>query len=232
MTTPYAGHCTERGYADGQLLGEALFDYPRAIRSNGGRLFVTDTGSHALRLITEGRVSTITKGSSVLHYPQGLAFTDGFAFITSSSDLLRLDLLTKSLNKLTNGTGPTGSLSAAQLTDPIGLALLSPSVLLIADYDRGQLLLANIRNNTVTEICDGTLATTDGDIRSCQLYDPSSVFMVNQSVYVGERGLSKDFQWQLSVSSFCLWRQPQTLQVRTPPSYFNAFFLIIVPRLI
>ena len=189
VTTPYAGRCTERGDADGRLLGEALLDHPWAIGSYGGRLYVTDSGNHALRLITGGRVSTIIKDPSALPNPQGLTFADGFAFITSHSQgLVRLDLLTKSVTILTNGTGPAGSLSAAQLFFPRGLTFLSPSILLIANNGKHQLLLANIRNNTVTEICDGTRATTDGDIRSCKLDYPASVLMVNQCVYVGQDG--------------------------------------------
>ena len=187
-TSAYAGRCRKSGYADGPLIGKAAFYRPLAIASYKGQLFVTDYRNHALRLVTEGRVSTIIKDPSVLPYPLGLTFTDGFAFITSPSQgLLRLDLLTKSVTKLTNRTGPAGSLSAAQLSDPRGLAFLSPSVLLIANWAKNWLLLANIRNNTITEICDGTRATKDGDIRSCQLYGPLSVLMVNQSVYVGQR---------------------------------------------
>jgi len=188
---------------------------------------VTDYGNHALRLITEGRVSTIIKGSAVLPNPLGLTFTDGFAFITSSSDLLvRLDLLTKSLTILTNGTGPMGSLSAAQLSYPRGLTFLSPSILLIADYGKHQLLLANIRNNTITEICDGTPGYRNGDIRSCQLNDPWSVLMVNQSVYVGQVNAIR----RLPLAALSEFIPPMETTTATPgantppPSYFNAFF--------
>ena len=213
VTTPYAGHCTERGYADGQLLGEALFHLPYAIGSHGDRLYVTDTRNQALRLITEGRVSTIIKDSLAIRYPLGLTFTDGFAFITPHSQgLVRLDLLTKSVTILTNGTGLAGSLSAAQLSYPFGLTFLSPSVLLIADWGKHQLFLANITNNTITEICDGTRATTDGDIRSCQLNLPFSVLMVNQSVYVGQRGAIR----RLPVAALSEFFPPTETTTATP----------------
>jgi len=103
-----------------------------------------------------------------------------------------------------------GSLSAAQfhytLRTDISLTKCS------SDHRPGkeQLLLANIRKNTITEICDGTEGNRDGNIRLCQLNNPYSVRVVNQSMW-GSGKLYEDFLWQLSASSF---HQPQKFQVK------------------
>jgi len=232
QTSPYAGRCEKAGFADGQLIGDAMFDHPWAIAYYKGQLFVTDSWNLALRLVAEGRVSTIIKGSSMLSYPHGLTLTeDGNAFITSSRQgLLRLNLLSQSVTELTNGIGPAGSLSAAQLSGPYGLTFLSPSFLLIADSDKDQLLLTNIRNNTITEICDGTRGTRNGDIRSCQLYYPYSVLMANQSVFVGQDGAIR----RLSVAA--LSEVIQTVESSTetpgendPPPLYHMFMPLLSP---
>jgi len=225
QTSLYAGHCRKHGSADGQLIGEASFRNPYAITSYQGRFYVTDYGNNALRMIAAGKVSTIMK----LPFPRGLIFTaDGSAYITLYKyGLFRLDLPTKSMTKLTNGAGPTGSLSAAQLSSPRGLTFLSSSVVLITDSIRQQLLHADISNNTITEICDGTRETRDGDIKSCQLDSPSSVLVVNQSVFVGQ----DDAIRKLTMPALSETVHPTESTTTSPGesrpvSFCNAFVLI------
>jgi len=229
-TSPHAGRCTKAGFSDGQLTGEALFNYPWGLAFYKGALYLTDYGNHALRLLAAGRVSTVIKGSSVLPHPRGLTFTeDGSVYITSNPQgLLRLDLLRNSLTKLTNGAGPTGSLSAAQLSNPAGLTFLSPSVLLITERDKEQLLLADIMNNAINGICDGIEGTRDGDIRSCQLDGPSSVLVVNQTVYVGQDRAIRKLP-VAALGEFILRVKPTTTisGENRSISILNAFVIII-----
>ena len=180
-------------------------------------------------MLTAGRVSTIIQGYSVFRYPTGLAFTvDDLAYITTDTrGLFQLNLRNKSVTKLTSGAGLAGSLSAAQLGYPHGLTFLSTSVLLITDAGKDHLLIANIRNNTINKICTGTQGTRDGGIRSCQLHDPYSVLIVNQSVFVGQDGAIR----RLPIAALGGFIQPVESSMPVPGKDSSVYHPLMAPWL-
>lgn len=227
VTAPYAGRCDKAGFADGNLIGEALFSGPWNIASYNLVFYITDRNNNAVRMLTAGRVSTIIQGYSVFRYPTGLAFTvDDLAYITTDTrGLFQLNLRNKSVTKLTSGAGLAGSLSAAQLGYPHGLTFLSTSVLLITDAGKDHLLIANIRNNTINKICTGTQGTRDGGIRSCQLHDPYSVLIVNQSVFVGQDGAIR----RLPIAALGGFIQPVESSMPVPGKDSSVYHPLMAP---
>ncbi len=82
----YAG-----GYVNGPV-SKAEFDHPVGIAADGGRLYVSDPGNLAIRVIENGRVTTLTEsvpGSYTVEQPRGLAVAGGALY---AADLMDPDI--------------------------------------------------------------------------------------------------------------------------------------------
>jgi len=194
-TATYAGRCTEPLQAivpeDGELIGGVQFYYPHSIAYHQGALYLTEAGNHALRRLSDGRTTTLIHGRDKIGNVWGLAFSpfdDGIHvyFTSTQFGLLRFDVGTASLMRLTNEIGSLGSLSATRLNLPRGVCFVAADVIAIADYGRQQIILGNISEDSVSIVCNGVRETTDGDSQLCRLNYPRSVLLLNHSLFIGE----------------------------------------------
>ncbi len=168
-----AGSPGARGNADG-FGREAKFEDPAAVAVHGrGAIFVSDSGSHTIRMITrDGRVTTIAgsagsagsadgPGSEArFRNPTGLAADEaGNLFIADSSNhTIRKMSATGVVTTFAGTPGGFGGRNdgvgpAASFWNPGGLAL----------DKTGRLLVADGRNHTIRRItADGTVTTLAG----------------------------------------------------------------------
>jgi sugar lactone lactonase YvrE len=150
----------ETGAADGPV-AKATFSAPSAVAiGSEGVIYVAEHGNNDIRKITPGGVvttivkavpSTYTGGSSLgnlggLSYPTGLVVLDDGTLLVSDTQAHRVVAVAPdgTLHAMA-GTGQIGAAdgvgSAAQFSNPLGLALLSAGQLAVADLGNGRVRL-------------------------------------------------------------------------------------------
>ena len=221
QTAAFAGTCRGSGYLDGKLLNDARFNDPYGIVSFKDDYYITDSRNNAIRVIEEQRdwVSTIISGSRHLVDPLAITFnpfsTNDVALVTTfSKGLYSVNMKTNSVTQLTNRVGETGTLSASKLPDPRSMTFISDSVVVIAVPNLGQLAIIDLTRNDISYICDGTRATRNGDIRSCQLKNPFSVMEIKDSLYIAQlEGIRR-----LPLTALAEFIQPPTTTTSSTPT--------------
>ncbi len=139
---------------------------------SAGNLYISDTGNHRIRKVTAGTISTVagngTQGFSgdggpataaQLRYPNGVA-------VDSAGNLYIADTFNNRIRKVTAGTistvagigdagfsGDGGPATAAQLSNPNGVAVDSAGNLYISDTD----------NNRIRKVTAGIISTVAGN---------------------------------------------------------------------
>jgi len=179
------------GDADGRMLSEAKFYNPWGVVLHKYSLYITDQFNHAIKVIKEGHDHVYTLAQrGLISNPRGITVdkysTKDVAYIACSRVLLRIDLNSRAVIKLTGGTGPTGSLSASRPSLLYGITFLTESVLLYPSPRKDQLVVADLARDKVNYICNGVPLTQDGSIKTCSFDNPRSVMVMSWSVYIGQ----------------------------------------------
>lgn len=206
QTSRFAGRCQIHGDSDGELLSEARFYYPRKLVLHKHNLYITDLKNNAIKVIREGHdhVVTVAQGGMITS-PRGITVdpfsTNDMAYVTTYNGLLKLDLKTNAVTKLTGGNEAPGSLSASRPFMLNGLTFVTASILVIADSQKFRLMVADLARDKVTYICDGRSETRNGDIKMCSLRTPISVLAMSWSIYIGETGSIRRLPLKAIISS-------------------------------
>jgi hypothetical protein len=193
LTEQFAGTCENWGYRDGQ---DTLFKLPHSVLKNArtnNSLFVTDHGKSALRVVNVLTRMTSTLISIGLYNPTGLAFDplQQKLLISNSYYITALDLDTNSSINIAGSGGPgfsDGSLSKARFNNPDELTYLTHQIIAVAEGANNRLKVVDRKNNVVTSICDGYSKTTDGSTLVCSLSRPTSLLLLNGTLYIGQEG--------------------------------------------
>ncbi|WP_082954388.1 thioredoxin-like domain-containing protein [Acidihalobacter prosperus] len=151
---PVAGSGAE-GIADGPA-AQASFAQSSGLAYHGGRLYVADPESSAVRAVqlADLHVRTLIgrglfdfglrngpASSALLQHDQGLAYANGSLYIadTFNDAIRRLDLQTQTVTTLATG-----------LAQPGGLAVLGPHELIVADTNANRLVAVDTHSGKVT----------------------------------------------------------------------------------
>ena len=148
-----AGHPEARGLVDGAGFG-ARFNDPNgiALDEDGGRVFIADTGNHAIRVVDTRRLTVTTlAGNGNPGFQDGVALAARFhepwgivldplrgVFVTDSDNhaLRRVDPATGTVTTLA-GKPEEGLIDGpgrkARFSSPSGLALYAPDCLVVSD---------------------------------------------------------------------------------------------------
>lgn len=210
-----AGQGTTAGNTgDGGLATAALLSGPAAVAVDGAKnLFIADTGNNRVRRVDAGTKNidffagtgasgfsgdAAAAGSATLAAPAGV-LVDGSGNVyvsdTSNARVRRIDT-TKTIATLagggTAGPGDGGSPAAAQLSQPIGLALDSTGGLLIADAGAHRIRLVPAAGGTISTFAGTGSSGNTGDggaATSATLNAPRAIATSAQgTVYVVDTG--------------------------------------------
>ena len=138
------------------------FDHPTGLAADGeGNLYISDTGSGAVRKITpEGSVTTAAKG---LAEPMGLCWKDGALYIAEAGKNRVVTLADGKVTVLA-GSGEDGltdgGAKQAAFSAPQGVAVGADGSVYVADTGNGAVRV--IRGGTVTTLTAGGLMTPRG----------------------------------------------------------------------
>jgi len=196
-TQRFAGTCGEgtgKGYADGDRLNSARFEFPQKIIIMGNYYYITDELNNAIRSlrIGHGMVNTVIKGSSWLPHPRGLVGDSAqrYLYVTIRHGIIRVDPNTGGTEiisaSLSRGWGD-GSFSSARFNYPAELVFLAKDILVVADEKNYLLRILNLKTKKVSSVCNGVkqLATGTGG-SDCSLNDARAVLFLGRFLYTGE----------------------------------------------
>jgi sugar lactone lactonase YvrE len=168
---------------------------------SSGNLYISEAGSHRIRKVSNGIISTVagngTQGyggdggsatSAQLNNPTGLT-------VTPSGDLYIADTGNSAIRKVSNGTistvagngtqgysGDNGPATNAELKFPVGVAVDSA----------GNLFIADTGNWVIRKVSGGTISTFFGKLTCCSttpLHGPSGLAFDNGgNLYVADAG--------------------------------------------
>lgn len=198
QTSPYAGNCTNYGYADGL---NARFRRPAYIIADNFQqektLIITDNWNEALReMNTKSRlVITLVQSEINLSYVIGITqlLTTGDIFATIRHGIVKFNYGTKELTKVTGlytSGFNDGLFSEALFSYPRGLAVLAKNVILVADDNNEVLRLLDFNSQKTSSICSGNRGNINGRFNVCELIEPRSLLALGDTLYCGElRGI-------------------------------------------
>ena len=189
-----AGNGTPGFSGDNGLATNAQLNYPNGVALDAaGDLYIADSGNHRVRKVSNGVISTVAGGGSVLgdngpataaqlYYPTGVA-------VDTAGNLYIADSVHYRIRKVSDGviatvagngeygySGDNGPATSAQLATPTGVAVDTASNLYIADA----------YNNRIRKVSSGVIATVagtatqgysgdNGPASSAQLNNPTGV---------------------------------------------------------
>ena len=200
-TSTYTGNCTNRGNRDGV---NALFYRPASILvdlMNFQQLIISEFNSRSLKTINTACKNVSIFYRDITHrYHLNHLLQDaetGNIHVTFSHSVGLYNYQSRTFSIITGSTSSgfvDGEFSQLRFDYPRGLAFLSRSTVLVADQNNHKLRVLDLRSNTSSSICSGARAHADGGLASCSLFDPLSLFTVNNTVYIGEGGFIRVFQ--------------------------------------
>lgn len=202
-TLHYSGICATSGYRDGGsdlALYSNPYDITRDIKILT-RLFVADLSNNAIRELNTVLVvvKTFFKGDDRF-YPSCIAqhSVTGDLYITSSSQIFFLTYKDKSLTLLAGSQSQTGfndgPFAESLFNYPKDILLNNDHQLVIADNLNNRLRIMDLQEKTTSSVCSGRTGHSDGSLKDCTLYHPSSLMIAYNDLYVGERGRIRRIQ--------------------------------------
>ena len=191
QTSIYSGNCTNRGDRNGV---DALFTFPYSViidLMNSQQLIVSEASPGSLKTI-----STVSKSVSTMYrdntYKRTYLLQDpetGDIYVTIQHGVGLYDYQGNTFSVITGSFSNgfrDGEFSKLLFSYPQGLAFLSRSTLLVADWYNHRLRVLDLTTNTSLSICSGETGHSDGHFASCKLTYPFSLLKVTDTVYVGE----------------------------------------------
>lgn len=195
QTDPFVGSCTIYGYQNGI---NALFSYPTTVLKDPrttDSLLVSDTINNAIRMVTINNqsVSNVFESRTELKFPAGLAFDNAKTslYITSRTYISKYDLQFGNISRITGGDISgylDGSLTTAVYSTP-GHLMVIDELVVIVDGENNVLRVIDEKNGMVTTICRfGNGRVVVGNVSDCELMNPSSIYLNDTRLYIGESG--------------------------------------------
>ncbi len=215
LISTVAGNGTPGNDGDNGPAVNASISNPGALLLDGaGDLYIADSGNHAIRklVLATGKLTTIAgqlghsgysgdnglPTAALLNTPEGLALdSNGALYIadTKNNVVRYIDPVTQTIRTVVgDGTagfqGDGGSALTARLSAPWGLAADPAGNLYIADLNNNR--IRKVRNGTISTIMgdgSGTLATDGQPASITPIYNPAAVAVdVAGNVYVADSG--------------------------------------------
>ena len=163
--TTVAGRPGVQGYANGAA-AMSLFDSPKGLAvSSAGRLYIADTGNHAIRTLHGGVVSTFA-GARLFREPE-LVFGDWY--------------------NLPIGGFANGQRELALFNNPIGLAFWN-DMLIIADSSNHMIRGINAQGIAFTIAGTGYAGYDGQNLRNATFHFPSGVYVFENTLLVADTG--------------------------------------------
>lgn len=217
QTSRYAGLCERRnitpGFADGT--STAKFDFPRTIIDDfkhPGMLIVTDYNNSAIRNVNKLSVSSPRPVSTFVRSTEDLAGICGIAqdaitgdmYVVVQYTIKKVTYSNQSISILA-GSANHGSLdcdfSNSLFQNPHEIILIGGNSLLVTDPDNNKLRPTSLDTRTVTSLCSGVSDSSDGNMKTCALYQPWSLMVLNRTLYVGENKRIRKIQGKIQYSN-------------------------------
>lgn len=188
IVTTVAGAGTA-GYLDGPV-SSAQFNYPRAVVAmTDGRIVVADNNNYRLRVVDNGKVSTLT-GSGTSGYQDGVASSAklGVVYGLAAAKDGTLVFADRSFHRVRGvakdgalstiaGSGTAGfqdgPASSAKFYGPQGAALDAAGGVLVADFSNQR--IRRISGNVVTTVAGSTAGFVDGKGAAARFSGPTDL---------------------------------------------------------
>lgn len=207
VVTTLAGTARSSGSADGTG-GDARFNFPLGITTDGTSLYVADTSNHTIRriVIATGIVTTLagTAGSpgwtdvpgaeARFNFPQGIT-TDGtnlYVAETANHTIRRVVIATGEVTTLAGSAGAIGSTngtgSLARFQSP-GSVTTDGTNLYVADTGNHTIRRIVIATGEVTTLggTAGTFGSTNGTGADARFYYPEGITTDGYRLFIADR---------------------------------------------
>ena len=196
----YAGYCGSSGYVTGT--SGARFSHPHTIISDikrPGMLLVTDSNNDAVRHVNTlsssapHTVSDFFQQTSYLDWPKGITqhHVSGDLYITNDdNEVWKVTYSSKSISKLAGASSSSFrdcDFSTSYFYNPYEIIFIGDNKLMLADYSNNRLRVLNLKTSHTSSVCTGSRSHIDGDMETCTLYNPRSLMVLNDTLYVGEK---------------------------------------------
>lgn len=195
-----AGILNQSGYADGEV-NAALFNAPIGIATFENKIYVADTYNDRIRIIENGRVSTLAGNAQGFADGAGSAAkfdTPSAIVVIKDGNLIVADTGNKRLRLITT-TGETrtlsgngisnltdGMLSEAQFVQPVGVAINNAGAVFIADGNAIR-VIRGFGLPFVETISNDRRGFADGKLRQSRFNRPSGLAIgENDDLYVAD----------------------------------------------
>ena len=183
-----------QGFADGDRLSTAKFNYPHKIIIMRGYFYTTDQFNSAIRLldVNEMMVETVIKNSSKVPYPSGFIADSAqrYLYVTIQHGIIRIDPNTGEYIPIAGATKTgwvDGDFTLARFNYPAEVVFTTNDVLIVADDRNNRLRILNLKTRTVSSVCSGEFKQVLGaDGMDCSLKNPRSLLFTGTSLYAGE----------------------------------------------
>lgn len=186
------GKCQSMGYVDGGD-GVATFNRPFSLiwYKDMVSFLVADYGNDAVRLVNIGDTETFQVSTLVSTGLSGLAglsyiVSEDILFVSNSHYLLRVKGQEESILAGSIDYGfAEGSLADAALSAPREIIHVTDDVIVAADQGNGRLAVVNSRMDYLLSVCLYGEDERNGYPTTCQLYEPVSLFLKDEQLFIG-----------------------------------------------
>ena len=209
QTSPYAGQCGVRGFADGPAL-DVIFDFPSDVmfdERDRQNLIILDDYNDAIRLLDTSTMTlkTLYANDVELTRPRyGVidAYNSDVMYITIKRRIVKYSFSKNAVTHLT-GSLPTpeekrivsdGHYTVARYGYFIsGIAQINQQFLVVTDFWSDKVRVIDLHNEQVYSLCEDSvvqvLSVSPVDERHvCKTIKPHAVTVVNNTLYIGENG--------------------------------------------
>ena len=189
------GNCSgsSAGFMDG-IGASAKFNSPTSIiqhKTDPAMFLIADRYNDAIRQLDSlNRNVTTVLRQGPLQNPVSLSwnpYNDDEIFILQSRSFYSLSLtsftVTHKFSGL-QGSGDGSIIDATYLTLTQSISL-HQQLYLVSDSGSNKIRVVNMKNQTVTSICNGQQGNSDGPAENCSLYSPYSIALLGNHLYIG-----------------------------------------------
>lgn len=207
-TTTYLGKCRSTSFK--QVTGEIVsFENPYSILldRSSNNLIVTVLRANMVYLI-DNENKSVNKLTSIIQ-PIGITPDNAWKnlYFTTVNVIMKYNIDADSTIRITlvDKRGyENGDLSSAMFDMPRELLLIDEGLLLVADQYNSRIRVLEFGNGVdrVWPVCTGKDFNFPGPINKCGLRAPSSLLLVNDTLYIGSRGSISSVEGRRSIHAF------------------------------
>ena len=196
----YAGMCDKPSPEQFSGLFAIIID-----QKDLNRILATDSVSIKSVDTLTRNISTLYRGELRLrHMLQNT--TSGDIYVTFDHGIALLNYTGNILMILAGSTSKglrDGDFGKVQFNEPEEIISLSADFLLLADSRNQKLRLLNLRTKqSCISVCSGTSGSMNGNLTSCQLSVPRSLFKVNNTLYIGQNRYIREIGGKSLITTF------------------------------